>query len=120
MKKVFIFLILLTTGSWIQAQDKTDPLDLVIKAIREADANSLAGYFNMTIELKLPDNENTYSASQGEMIMKDFFKKSPPDSCTIIQKGNTDNKSMFAICNYLSGNLQFQVFLYGRLQHLPL
>jgi len=101
-------------AAWIKAEAQADPFDPIIKAIQESDAKGLAASFNMTIELILPDNENTYSSSQGEMIMKDFFKKYPPDSFNIVQQGTTDSISKFAIGNYLSGSRQYQVYLYLR------
>jgi hypothetical protein len=111
MKKVFFLFILLIRASWISAQDKDASLDPIIKTIQEADAKGLAAYFNTTVELKLPEHEDNFSASQGEMMMKDFFKKFPPDSFTIVQKGSTDSVSRFAICNYLSGSVRYQVYL---------
>jgi hypothetical protein len=114
MKKVFILFLLLTLAPWVNSQEKDDPLDAVIKTIQDADAKSLSAFFNATVELQLPDHENTYSVSQGEMIMKDFFKKFPLDSFSIVQKGNTDNTSRFAICDYISGNSRYQVYLYLR------
>lgn len=91
----------------VEAQE--DPFGPIIKAFQKADAGSLSSSFNTTVELILPENENTYSSVQGEMIMKDFFKKYPPDSFTEIQKGTIDPSSSFAICNYVTGNRQFQV-----------
>ena len=98
-------------ANWAEVEAQDDPFDPVIKAIEGSDARNLASSFNVTVELILPDNENTYSASQGEMIMKDFFKKYPPDSFTVIQKGTTDPVSMFAIGNYVSGNRHYQVYI---------
>lgn len=98
-------------AAWINAGAQDDPFDPIIKAIQESDAKSLSACFNITIELRLPDNENTCSSSQGEMIMKDFFKKYPPDSFTVVQKGTTDAVSMFAICNYVTGSRQYQVYI---------
>ena len=111
MKKVIflVMVIILAANIGLEAQD--DPFDPIFKAIQESDAKSLSAYFNMTIELGLPGNENTYSASQGEMVMKDFFKKYPPDSFTVIKKGTTDSVSRFAICDYLSGNKIYQVYI---------
>ena len=43
------------------------------------------------------------------MIMKEFFKKYPPDSFTEIQKGNIDTASRFAICNYITGSRFYEV-----------
>jgi hypothetical protein len=114
MKKVvFLAMCIISVAvSRVGAQD--DPFDPIIKAIQGSDAKSLSASFNPTVELRLPDNENTYSASQGEMIMKDFFKKCPPDSCKLIQKGTTDASSMFAICDYLSGASHYQVYIHLR------
>jgi len=111
MKKVIFLMMFIILASWIRAEAQDDPFDPIIKAIQESDAKSLSASFNITIELSLPDNENTYSASQGEMVMKDFFKKFPPDSFTIIQKGITDSISKFAIGNYLSGSRIYQVYI---------
>ena len=104
---VFIILI-----AWIKAGAQEDPFDPIVKAIKESDARSLAASFNMTVELRLPDTESTYSASQGEMIMKDFFKNYPPDSFSIIQKGTTDPVTMFAICSYESGEKKYQAYIH--------
>jgi hypothetical protein len=114
MKKAISFFLLFTLVTWAYTQEKEDSIDPVVKTIQDADAKSLAAFFNMTVEMKLPGHENTYSSSQGEMIMKDFFKKFPPDSFSVIQKGNTDNSSRFAICDYLSGSTHYQVYLYLR------
>jgi len=113
MKKIMVVIILIFSGNWIYAQEKmAEIIDPVIKTIQEGDAGRLAAYFNVTVELQLPDHENTYSSSQGEMIMKDFFKKYPPDSFSVIQKGTTDTASRFAICDYLSGIKKYQVYIY--------
>lgn len=109
MKKVMFLLVFTVLASWIKVEAQEDPFDPIIKAIKGSDAGSLSSSFNATVELLLPDNESTYSASQGEMIMKDFFKKYPPDSFTEIQKGTIDPASRFSICNYTAGNRQYQV-----------
>lgn len=111
MKKIIFLIMFIILAAWNIAGAQDDPFDPIIKAIQESDAKSLSACFNITIELRLPDNENTYSASQAEMIMKDFFKKYPPDSFTVIQKGTTDSISKFAIGNYLSGSRQYQVYI---------
>ena len=88
-----------------------DPTDRIAEAIRHSDARSLAVYFNETIDLGLPDNDNSYSASQGEMIMRDFFRKFPPVSFEVIQKGTTDPESRFAIGTYKTGTKEFRVYI---------
>jgi hypothetical protein len=109
MKKIILLMIITLLAVWAKVEAQEDPFDSIIKAFQKSDAGSLSSSFNTTVELLLPDNENTYSAVQGEMIMKDFFKKYPPDSFTEIQKGTIDPASRFAICNYVSGSIQYQV-----------
>jgi hypothetical protein len=101
MKKVILLMMLTILAAWVKVEAQDDPFDPIIKA----------SSFNVTVELLLPDNENTYSAAQGEMIMKDLFKKYPPDSFTVIQKGATDSLSRFAICNYITVDRQYQVYI---------
>jgi hypothetical protein len=109
MKKIIFLAVLFLSVCEAWAQD--DPIEPIISAFQESDVRALAATFNNTIELSLPDHENTYSASQGEMILKDFFKKYPLSSFTLIQKGNTDANSKFAICDYLSAQTHYQVYI---------
>jgi hypothetical protein len=111
MKKVILLMLVTTFASSVNLAAQDDPFDPIIKAMKGSDARSLAASFNETVELILPDNENTYSVSQGEMIMKDFFKKHPSDSFTLIQKGTIDPASRFAICDYVAGDRQYQVYI---------
>lgn len=105
-----IFLTLFISINESVAQE--DPFDKVVNAIKEGNSKSLASGFDATVELSLPDHENTYSGTQGEMIMRDFFKKFPPESCDVIQKGTTDSNTRFAICDYTSGKSRFQLYIH--------
>lgn len=105
-----IFLSLFVAFNEACAQD--DQFDQIVTAVKEGNSKSLAAHFGATVELSLPDHENTYSDSQGEMIMRDFFKKYPPSGCTIIQKGTTNTSTRFAICEFTSGNAQFQLYIH--------
>ena len=75
MKRLAIPVLFLTVLFSIGAHAQEDPFEPVVKALKEADSRSLASLFNVSVELSLPDIENTYSVTQAEMIMKDFFKK---------------------------------------------
>ena len=114
MKKSVFLLVLALLLIRISAGAQDDPFDPVIKAFKASEASDLSSLFNITVELRLPDNENTFSASQAEMILKDFFKKYPSDSFEILEKGSTDAASRFAIGDYSSGPKHFQVYIYLR------
>jgi len=111
MIRPFLIALLLLGLSVPASIAQADPTDQIAQALQQSDAGSLAAYFNETVDLGLPDNDNSYSASQGEMIMKDFFRKYPPESFSIIQKGTTDPDSRFAIGTYKTGSKEFRVYI---------
>jgi hypothetical protein len=114
MKKSLILLALLFCAARPILLAQEDPSDLIAKAILQSDAGSLAGYFNTTVDLGLPDNDNSYSASQGEMVMKDFFRKYPPQSFEVLQKGATDQDNRFIIATYKTVTKEFSVYIHLR------
>jgi hypothetical protein len=111
MKRSLMLLMVLLCMASLSLQAQDDPMDGIVSAIQKSDARSLSTHFNATVDLGLPDNDNSYSASQGEMIMKDFFRKYPPQSFEIIQKGATDPDSRYAIGVYKTSSAEFRVFI---------
>jgi hypothetical protein len=111
MRKTLVLAIICFFAGWMNSIAQDDPYGPIIKAIQASDAKSLAVGFSPTVELRLADHENTCSASQGEMIMKDFFKNYPADSFRILEKGTTDPNTSFAIGEYISGTVNFQVYI---------
>jgi hypothetical protein len=110
---IFLFFMPFTA---IKAQQdvKTEkyPWLEITAAMSNGDARELAAWFNRMVDLGLPEKDNSYSKSQGEIVMRDFFKKYPPDSFEVRQKGKTSETSHFAICQYTTGDKKFQVSIY--------
>jgi hypothetical protein len=111
MKRPGIILCLLILFAAGEAYSQDDPFAPVIEAIEAGDAKKVAACFNETVELGFPGKENTCSISQGEMILKDFFRNNPPASFLILQNGTTDASSRFVIGDYRSGPKTFQAYI---------
>ena len=62
-------------------------IDEVVTAIKAGNATAVAGYFDNTVEITLPDKGNSYSKSQAEIVLKDFFANNTVKGFTIIHKG---------------------------------
>jgi hypothetical protein len=62
-------------------------LDDVVKALKSGNASQVARYFDQMVEITMPDKRNSYSKSQAEIILKDFFSNNPIKSFDIIHKG---------------------------------
>jgi hypothetical protein len=85
--------------------------DPVVKALDESDSRALGACFHSTVDLGFSGNDKTYSKSQAEMIMKDFFQSHPEGSFQVMQQGSTDASSRFAIGLFESGTGNFQVYI---------
>lgn len=89
-----------------------DPWPDITEAFASGNARELAESFSSMVDLGLPEGDNSYSKSQGEIVMRDFFKKTPPDGFEVKQTGKTSEKSHFAICQYESSGKNYQVSIY--------
>lgn len=75
-------------------------IDDVIAAMKSGNASIVAKYFDNSVEISMPDKSNSYSKSQGELVLKDFFTSNPVKSFEIIHKGEN------AGSQYCIGTLQ--------------
>ncbi|RTL57147.1 MAG: DUF4783 domain-containing protein [Sphingobacteriales bacterium] len=100
MKKTLRTIFLLTLIAGLMSFRYLGILDDVIGAMKAGSSDQLARYFDNVVEITMPDKSNSYSKSQAEMIMKDFFNNYKVKSFDVLHKG--DNGSS----NYCIGNLQ--------------
>ncbi|MCK5839982.1 MAG: DUF4783 domain-containing protein [Bacteroidales bacterium] len=106
---IFLISFFLVTGfSYSVPQSVTEE---ITAAIRAADDEKLAIYFNNTVDISLPNNEGTYSKNQAQLIIKDFFSKTPPDSFEIDHEGSSNNGSLYLIGSYKSTNKTYRVYI---------
>jgi hypothetical protein len=62
-------------------------IDDVVNAMKTGNVAAMATYFDNTVEITLPDKGNSYSKSQAELVLKDFFNNNPVKGFTVIHKG---------------------------------
>lgn len=75
-------------------------IDDVITAMKTGNSSAVAKYFDNSVEISMPDKSNSYSKSQGELVLKDFFASNPVKSFETIHKGEN------AGSQYCIGTLQ--------------
>ncbi|MEO5909575.1 MAG: DUF4783 domain-containing protein [Pelobium sp.] len=83
-----------------------DTIDDVAGFFKAGNVKEIAKYFSSTVELSVLGQEDIYSASQSELILKDFFAKHPPVSVKVIHKvtSNPNFKFGVIILNSSKGN----------------
>jgi malate synthase len=62
-------------------------IDDVVAAIKAGNASGLAKYFDERVDISLPDKSDTYSRTQAEMIIRDFFNNKGVISFEVKHKG---------------------------------
>ena len=86
MKKI-LSLALLAVPLMLVSFRPAYSIDDVVAAIKSGNASGLARYFDDRVDISLPDKSDTYSKTQAEMIMKDFFNTKGVLSFEVKHKG---------------------------------
>ena len=81
--------------------------------ISTGNAKGLSAHFDNLVELHLDDQEGTFSRTQAEQIMKDFFRQYPPRTFSFLQDGISEGANMqYAIGTYVYGSRKFRTYVY--------
>jgi len=86
-------------------------IDEVVAAVKSGNAAQIARFFDNTVEISMPDKSNSYSKSQAEIILKDFFANNPVKSFDVIHKGQNAG-SQYCIGTLVTKTRSFRTTLY--------
>jgi hypothetical protein len=75
------------------------PFEDVVSSIKQGDVSTLSRYLDNTVEINISGKSNSYSKSQAEIILKDFFAKNQVKSFELIHQGEGGGGSRFGIGN---------------------
>ncbi|MES2850011.1 MAG: DUF4783 domain-containing protein [Bacteroidota bacterium] len=82
-------------------------IDEVVSAMKTGNASAMTAYFDNTVEITLPDKANSYSKTQAELVLKDFFSNNPVKGFTVIHKGQNAGY-MYCIGTLVTKNGNFR------------
>ncbi|MEO6718985.1 MAG: DUF4783 domain-containing protein [Ferruginibacter sp.] len=97
MKRFFTLSILIT---FLSSFVFSVGIDDVISAMRSGNSSQVAKFFDNNVEISMPDKSNSYSKSQAELVLKDFFVSNPVKGFEVIHKGENGGSQ------YCIGTLQ--------------
>jgi len=87
-------------------------IDEVIAAMKTGNASAVAKYFDSSVEISMPDKSNSYSKSQAELVLKDFFTSNPVKSFEIIHKGeNAGSQYCIGTLQTKNGSYRTTIFM---------
>jgi hypothetical protein len=90
-------------------------LDDVINALRMGNANELSRYVDDNIEISLPGKSNSYSKSQGVMVLQDFFSSNGVKGFEVLHRGeNAGGQFCVGMLKTRTGNYRTTFFIKTR------
>lgn len=87
-------LLLFSSSAFAQTNDMAHD---IAQAIRLGNAREVAKYFGQNVDLTLPGSEGTFSKSQAEVILRNFFSRNTPTGLTIPHQGTSRDGSIYVI-----------------------
>lgn len=109
MKKLFTLAVL---GIIFSSFMIAGGLSEIINAVRLGNASQVAKYFDNTIDISVSGKSSTYSKSQGELILKDFFSNNPVTGFSVIHQGdNSGSQYCIGTLNTKSGSYRSTIYM---------
>ena len=88
-----------------------DNLGAVRAALRNGSSRELSQYFAATVEVGFGGDRQSYSATQAELVLKDFFAKNQPTSFELVHQGESQEHIQYAIGRYVSRTGTYRVYV---------
>jgi len=107
----WFLMVLVVLAVVVTAVAQDDVVAQVKETIKAGSAKELVKYFNQTVDISLDANTQTYSKTQAEFVLRDFFKQNPPSEFSIVHQGSSKGGLPYAIGQYKSGGNAYRVFI---------
>ena len=107
MKKLLFFLAIFISVCSFISPSFTE----VVKAIKSGNSAEVSKYFDNTVEISLPEKSNSYSKSQAELVLHDFFATNGVKDFEVLHKSDTPG-SQYCIGNLQTNNGTFRTTIF--------
>jgi hypothetical protein len=110
-KSIILTLFMITIS---HTQVSAQSFDNIAAEIRKGDAAGLAKYFVGNVEISIKDAQNSYSKSQAEAVLKNFFSGHTPKSFTIVHQGQSPEGAKYFIGTLSSSAGTYRTYVYAK------
>jgi Domain of unknown function (DUF4783) len=86
-------------------------IDEVVNAMKSGNAAQVARFFDNSVEISMPDKSSSFSKTQAEIVLKDFFTNNPVKGFTVIHKGENAG-SQYCIGTLVTKNGSFRTTIF--------
>jgi antitoxin component YwqK of YwqJK toxin-antitoxin module len=107
MKKLFLSLAIFILVCSFLSLSFTE----VVRAIKSGNSAEVSKYFDNTVEISLPEKSNSYSKSQAELVLHDFFATNKVKDFEVLHKSDNPG-SQYCIGNLQTNNGTFRTTIF--------
>ncbi len=108
MKRIFTILSIFTV---LTSFSFFSSIDEIVNSLRAGNASEIARYFDNTVEITLPGKSNSYSKSQAEVVLRDFFSNNQVKSFDVLHKGENGG-SQYCIGTLLTKTASYRTTIF--------
>ena len=105
----FILLTVILSFNFLTLQSS---LDGMVNALKRGNASQLSMYLDTNIELELDNKKITYSRSQAELILKDFFNVNTVKNFEFLRMEKSNNQAKYCLGTLNTVNGLFHTTIY--------
>ncbi len=108
---LLLFLVMTATAVYQPAYGQSEVINNVRSSIKAGSSKALSNYLGDMISLEIDGVQSNYSKTQAEYVLKDFFKKYPPNDFQYVHQGASEGGLKYAIGRYSYEGGSFRVVL---------
>lgn len=113
-KLIKTFIAVICSVSVFTIQTQAQSFENIANSIRTGNSSALAASFQGNVEITIKDAGNSYSKSQAEMVLKNFFSTHQPKSFAIAHEGTSPEGSKYFIGTLLTASGNYRVYVYAK------
>jgi hypothetical protein len=110
MKKITLFVINMLAFSYLSIA-QNDIMTNVIAQLKVGNSKEMARNLNDIVEISISGEKGSYSKTQAEFVLKDFFKKNPPSGYQKIHQGASKEGLNYMIGEYTCPDGIYRVYI---------
>jgi hypothetical protein len=100
--------LFLTQQVWAQGRS----VEALSSAMKSGNASAVARFFGPTVDLTINNSSSTYSRTQAEQVLREFFSRNQVRDFDVDYSGNsTSSNSSFTIGSLQTGTCKFKVYM---------
>lgn len=106
LKKIVLTFVLISSGVLLFAQSVSEQIGV---ALGSGNVSGITRYFDNAVSISVSGSQSTYSRSQAEMVLRDFFGKNQARGFTAEHSGGSKGSS-YAIGTLTTANGKYRAY----------